>query len=289
MKFKIVSLLLIVLLTVSIATAEAPKVNEYLRMVAAGKIDEVKMKLPDLLAEYPDDPGVLLLHGVVIDDAYRAVDIYQSIIKKYPDSEWADDAFWRIIQFYAVTGDTSQAKTNLQKLRQTYPTSEYLAPATDIVTSAIKFARIAGKSSIERKSEYKVAEKEVKSVEKETKIPEKAIEKPKVADAKPDKSDIIIEVKKETKPEPAKTEPAKVKETGFWGLQVGIYRTKDKAEIEKENYIKQRMRTEVLQKTVDDEVMYAVVIGNYTSKESAESAKQIVEQQCGCKPIVFKK
>ncbi len=240
-------LLILIILCFSIINLYTqPNINHYLKMVAAGKIDEVKMLLPDLLASYPDDPGVKLLHGVVIDDAFKALEIYKDIVKKNPDSQWAENAYWRIIQFYAVIGDTAQAQLYLEKFRQSIPSSEYLAPSTDIVTSARKIAKLNTRSSQPSTS--------------------------------PTKS-----------PPASKTESQEQTKTEYYGLQVAIYRSIEKAQAEKDNYLKQRLYTEVIEKIVDDEIMYAVVIGNYTSRQSAELAKPIVEQQCNCKPIILKK
>jgi hypothetical protein len=49
------------------------------------------------------------------------------------------------------------------------------------------------------------------------------------------------------------------------------------------------MRTEVKQKSIDNTNKFAVVIGNYSSLESANAAKIIVQQQCDCDPVVFEK
>lgn len=242
---KKVILIIIVSLFTSSSLIPQPNINNYLKMVAAGKIDEVKMALPDLLASYPDDPGVKLLHGVVIDDAFKALDIYKDIVKNYPESQWAENAYWRIIQFYAVIGDTAQAQLYLERFRQSFPSSEYLAPSTDIVVSARKIAKLS------TKSKQNVTEKS-------------------------------------TPPRTASEQQTK-EGVEYYGLQVAIYRSKEKANAEKENYLKQRLYTEVIEKIVDDEIMYAVVIGNYTSRQSAELAKPIVEQQCNCKPIILKK
>ena len=273
---------------------QTEEVNKYLKMVANGRTDEVKMLLPDLMAEYHGDPGVELLHGVVIEDAVRALDIYKDIVKKYPESEWADDALWRIVQFYAVTGDTTDAQKNLQLLRQNYPASEYLAPATDVVMSAIRIERM------EKKPEFKKELQEAygKKTEKPAAMANQAAAKKpamnnEAADqiAKKQEPESLTPEKKEApKEEPLENKPPDIEgNSGTYGLQVGIYRTKDAAEAEMNKFLRQRLRTEVLEKVVDGEPLWAVVIGNYTSKESAEAAKQIVEQQCNCKPLVFEK
>ncbi len=52
---------------------QSEKIKEYLKMVEEGKVTEVKLALPDLLAEYPNDPGVQFLHASVLEDATKAV------------------------------------------------------------------------------------------------------------------------------------------------------------------------------------------------------------------------
>jgi len=35
--------------------------------------------------------------------------------------------------------------------------------------------------------------------------------------------------------------------------------------------------------------MYAVVIGDYPTREKAEAEKSVVQAKCGCNPIIFQK
>ena len=79
------------------------KIASYLKLISEGRSDEVKNKLTDLTTNYPDEPGVLLLQGALQKNIEKALPIYQRILKKYPNSEWADDAAWRIIQYYSIT------------------------------------------------------------------------------------------------------------------------------------------------------------------------------------------
>lgn len=227
------------------------EVRENLKLVAKGQVDEAKKALPDLLAEFPDHPGVMLLHDVVIEDAYRAMEIYQKIARNHPESQWADDAYWRIVQFHAVLGDTSNARQALNDFRSKYPSSEFLTPATDIVHSSVLIAR-SGKKQVAKKIEAAEVDNEVKTVEED----DEGLEKP----------------------------------TGKnYGLQVGIYSTMEAAENEMNRFKKMRLRTKIMPKQVDSITMYAVVIGNYPDRESAEAAKPLVRQQCNCEPIIFLK
>lgn len=292
--------LLIVIFTAFIifsqtAVSQAEIVSEYLKLVAKGNTTQVKTQLPDLLAEYPNDPGVMLLHGVVIEDAFRAVKIYERIVKNYQQSQWADDAYWRIVQFYAILGDISRAEKELYDFRSKYPASEFIVPATDVVRSAIGIAR-KQKSRFALDPEMQMTDYEEPE---RNKIPAytplnvkhnviaiELDEKP-VIESPP--GEIKTNVFEPAKAEDSKTKPFYTFDAATYGLQVGIFSNKDYADAEMRKFLKQRMRTEVKQKVINGENMYAVVIGNYSSKESAEAAKLIVQQQCDCNPIVFEK
>lgn len=335
MKKSFVILFISFLLSISITQAQKDEVNKYLRLVAYGKIDEVRAVIPDLLAKYPNDPGIKLLHGIILDDAFLAIDIYQAIIKNNPESQWADHAYWRIIQFYAVLGDTSKAQSELTKFRQLYPASSFIGPASDVVRSSVNLAKRSMKSTtthteikLVNQESPKATKAEANSKPKEpltslnnenTINPDKLVESVDLSHNKSiDKSDKkltddksnskLIPLPNEkiaSKPEKPKaeknnSEPAIIRSTEqvrkdsvktpeFYGLQVGIYKENNAAESEKNKFLIRRLRTQVVEKVVNGVVMYAVVIGHYSSLESAEEGKKIVSIQCSCEPIIYVK
>jgi outer membrane protein assembly factor BamD (BamD/ComL family) len=250
----ILTLIFSIFLLSNVATfSQIDKINSYLRMIAEGKINDVKQKIPELIANYPNEPGVLLLQGAVLEDASKAIPYYKKILEKYPNSEWAANAAWRMIQYYSIVSDTATAKKSLDNFREKYPNSPFLTPAAEAVRFSISDAKY------ENRKNYLEPEK------KDIKIAEKVTEKV--------KSENISNEKK-----------------AKYGLQVGIYSTLAAAETERERFIKTaKLRTEVLEKLVVGERKYAVVIGNYDSEEEAISAKKIVEKQCNCKSLVYKK
>src|SRR3989339_76931 len=243
--------------------AQTQKVRDYLKMVAMGKVADVKKQIPDLLAEFPNDPGVQLLLAVVIDDAFLAVEKYKNIVKSFPESEWADDAYWRIVQFYAVIGDTSSAKSVTTAIPKQEPVKK----------EETKITGTKPKQETVKKEDIKP---EVKKVDTKPKVDIAKKEEIKPADTK-----TIQEVKKEIQ--------AEVQENEKYGLQVGVYSTKDAADNEVAKFKQQRLISYVMNKDIDGTQMYAVVVGEYSSKESAEQARKIVQVQCKCQPIIFKK
>ena len=140
--------LLLVFLLVIIASefsfAQSPRsarINSYLRMVAEGNVATVRKEFPALITEFGEYPGVMLLQGVVLENASQAVPHYQRILENHPNSEWAPHAAWRLIQYYSIVTDTATAKRHLDRFRERYPTSPFLAPATDAVRLSISDAR----------------------------------------------------------------------------------------------------------------------------------------------------
>jgi RHS repeat-associated protein len=61
------------------------------------------------------------------------------------------------------------------------------------------------------------------------------------------------------------------------------------ADAEKQKFTKRRLQAEIRIKIIDGHKMYAVIIGDYISKERAEENKSIVKQICNCEPMLFKK
>ncbi len=109
--------------------AQEADVVPYLINIEKGKEEEVLAKLPELLKEYPNSSNVLFLKAVLTENGQQAVAIYNEIIKKYPQSKYADASLYRIYTYYYALGMYSAAKTFLNKLKKDYPSSPYIGIA----------------------------------------------------------------------------------------------------------------------------------------------------------------
>ena len=103
-----------------------PDISEYLSKVKGGQADEVREELPSLLAKYPNNPSILYLQGLVTANGAEAVRIYQSIVDNFPKSQWADDALYKVYQFYYALGLYRTAEIKMNQLKKEYPESEYV-------------------------------------------------------------------------------------------------------------------------------------------------------------------
>lgn len=254
---KLVFIFICLLLTNTFIYSQAERVRMYLKQISLGKIDEARRALPDLLADYPDDPAVMMLHGAVLEDINKSILIFERLVKKYPMNEFSNDAWWKIIQYYALKGDTTRARQELDNLRKNFPNSSYIIPANDLVKMAISL--------------FKSGTKPVQTA--------KVTEESSVTESKDKKTQTV-------KPDDIEEEED---EKVSYGLQVGVYSTMESAKAEVERFKKMRLRAEIITKKLDKNIMYAVIIGDYATREAAETAKNIVSPQCGCDPLIFVK
>ncbi len=322
-----ICVLLVLLFSGGEIFAQTFEVNKHLQNLASGKIEEVRAALPELLARYPSEPGVMLLHGAVIDDALLALEIYKRITSEFPQSKWSDHAQWQIVQYYAVLGDTGKARTELELFRTLYPQSPFLAPASDVVRSALFISRRNMKAQLQIEAEPDETTLQVTELPKINETAPSITQTPKTTE--PQKRHIEPELTKLKEAEQVsptvtidrdlqerfrertarqedspkiRTEAQAFEPTIeievlaedapkeiFYGLQVGVYSDKASAETERDKFLARRMRTSVVEREINGRMRFAVVIGHYSSLEAAEAAKIIVGQQCDCVPVIYTK
>jgi hypothetical protein len=77
-----------------------PDILKRLELIEKGQAEVVRAELSTLMTNFQNHPGVLYLQGVLTTDGSEAVKIYQSIVDNFPKSEWADDALFKLYQYY---------------------------------------------------------------------------------------------------------------------------------------------------------------------------------------------
>lgn len=119
-----------------------PDINSYIARIDNGQGEQVRAEIPSLLSKYPNNPGVLYLQGLVTADGGEAVRIYQSIVDNFPRSEWADDALYKVYQFYYALGLYRTAELKMEQLRKEYPSSKHLKVASEPETKNLAEERV---------------------------------------------------------------------------------------------------------------------------------------------------
>lgn len=98
-------------------------VRQRLDLIHSGKIAEVRTEVQSLLKQLPNDPGVRYLDAYVTESGDQAVKKYQTFVDNFPNSEWADDALYKVYQYYYAVGLYKTADAKQNQLNEKYPSS----------------------------------------------------------------------------------------------------------------------------------------------------------------------
>ena len=126
--FSISSALLLTMANVASLFAQMPEpeVRKRLDFIYNGQAERVRIELPSLQKQYANDPGVAYLDAILTTDGVTAVKKFQAIVDGFPQNEWADDALYKVYQYYYSVGLYKTADQKFQQLKEQYPNSLYV-------------------------------------------------------------------------------------------------------------------------------------------------------------------
>ena len=137
--FKIIFLLIFfIILKQPEMFAQEVNIVPYLKQIDNGKKVEALKHLAELKDDYPDDPSVMFLEGVLTENGQDAVAIYTKIINEHPKSRYADASVFRIYSYYYALGLYNTAKSFLKRLKKDYPKSPYIKIAEQRIANFSK-------------------------------------------------------------------------------------------------------------------------------------------------------
>lgn len=253
----------------SFAFAQQPNVEQYVTRVEGGDADAVRAELPALQQKYPNDPGVLYLQALLTTDGAEAVRLYQKLVDTYPNSDWADDALYKVYKFYYAIGLYRTAELKLDQLRTRYPNSRYVT---------------GSRTEAENSSPEPVQKTETVS----TLPPHERTDT--TATAPSPQGDVPPVV--EQRPHPAAEPPRTVTEpkgTELFTLQVGAFSTAANANRQKAFLDFHNYPADVASKTRDGKSLYVVYVGRFTTEEQARRTGEELKRSFNIKYIIVKR
>lgn len=261
------------------AIAQDKQVSEAVKMIRTGNVAGAKVVLSsfDQSKEYP---ATLYLSGLLCDTPNVALKKFQKVVSDYVSSVWADDAQWQIFQCYILSGQTDKAAKACTDLEKKFSNSNYVNSAKDILYNARKF-----KSQNDLAGSGRKAVTIVKTDAAASKTSVKTEDAAKTAVAtSTSKAGTTAKV---TETQTVKKQTANGK---HWAIQVGSFHSIEVAREESERITKRyRMRNSIIEKEVNGTKLFAVVVGNYATKEDAEASRKTVEKACNCDTMVIRK
>lgn len=220
----------------SVAQTNDDVAKPYIDKLDKGQIEEVKAILPELISKYQNNAGILYLQGRLATDGIEAVKYYQMVVENFPQSEWADDALFRIYQYYYALGLYKTAELKIQHLRKEYPNSPYVSVKMDTKLPA------------QDEKDVKVPTREDRLIVSSPQVEVKALEK----------------------------DTTFTKSTGEYTLQTGAFSTLINAEKLRDFFENLNYKVEITSKVRSGKSMYLVWIGDFkTLDEARKVAKEI--------------
>jgi tetratricopeptide (TPR) repeat protein len=220
-----------------------PDIQRRLELIEQGQGESVKAELPTLMATYQNNPGVLYLHGVLTSDGSEAAKIYQSIVDNFPRNEWADDALYRLYQYYYSIGLYKTADQKIAQLKEFYPFSSYASEDA---------------AALEKKAaqEEKLVAGEKKQSEMKPAAEEKTIP--------------------EEKPSPVRPKGGAKNIASIFTIQVGVFSTFQNAEGLRKKFEKEGYVANISTQINGDRKLHKVLVGEFkTSKEARRFSAEV--------------
>lgn len=97
-------------------------------------------KAIEIAEKFPDNPEIIFSLGMLLwkkylskEDFKKSIELFERIIKRFPDYEKIDYVQYLIGYLYYTSGDYGNAKINFQKVIEKYPESEHLKSAKDFI------------------------------------------------------------------------------------------------------------------------------------------------------------
>jgi len=279
--------LLVVIMLVSAASTVLAQINaadirQMVAQVNAGNDEAVREQLPSLLSTYPNNPGVLYLQALLTREGADAVRTYQSIVDNFPQSEWADDALFKVYQFYYALGLYRTAELKLNQLRTSYPSSPFVAAAAADVPDV---STLEPAPPTQAPGTGSAKAPQVESGKPSTKAAEQPAQQPRQKPAEP------VREKPKTTPSVSPAEPPPVHPEAAiqvrFSLQVGAFTQQANAESEKARFEAQGYSAELMSKVRDTRSLFIVLIGDYGTYEEAKAASILVKKKMGVDAIVI--
>lgn len=120
LNFRLLGLSLIGILLLAFESSHCQGMDNILRHKS---LEEIKVEIARLEKKHKNNPGVLYLKAAIESDGKKAVGLYENIVLKYPKSSFADDAKFKIGQYYFSIGFYNLAYEQFNELVYQYPNS----------------------------------------------------------------------------------------------------------------------------------------------------------------------
>jgi len=217
------------------------------RTLKSGKLSEIEEKVAAFVDENKGTPLALYLEALTEVNAQQAVDKYIELLTKFPSSLQAEEATFRVGQYYFSRGLYIAARKYFQGLIEKYPQTEYEDDSMYFAAICLMAAR-----------KYESVNAELQNF---------LTKHPRSPFAKLAKED-LKEIKSSAKSKISRIKPQDLK--GRLTLQIGAFSQINNALNFRNDFSKLGISTEIRGKKRNGVTIYTVTVGSFDTRESAE-------------------
>ena len=238
-------------------------IDSLIQDVLHGSRDSAEKALSTIEQEYPNNPSVMYLKGLLETDGEAAMAFFSNLYNTHPTSDYGDDAVMKVAEYYYVAGLYVQAADWLKKMPIYYSRSEHIERAVklflnSLIVSGLKDTAIFYSRVFERQFPQLDVDGKINDLLQDF-----------------EQSNQQKEDAKEQTPNSAEPKNISTKQNytngsvGIYSLQSGAYSIRENAEFQKTNLIIAGFSARVTELHRNNRVLYAVRIGYYNSKNDA--------------------
>ena len=239
-------------------------IDVLIQNVLHGSRDSAAISLPAIEQEYPNNPSIMYLKGLLETDGEEAMAIFSKLYNTHPTSDYGDDAVMKVAEYYYVAGLYVQAADWLKKMPIYYSRSEHIERAVKLFLNSLIVSGLKDTAIFYSR----VFERQFPELDLDGKINDLLQDFEKSNQQKEDANE---QTHKSAESEGV---PAMQNDTngsvGIYSLQSGAYSVRENAEFQKTNFIISGFSARVTELHRNNRVLYAVRIGYYNSKNDAE-------------------
>ena len=254
--------------------------------VLNGSKDSASIYLPMIEKQYPHNPNMLFLKGLMEINGKAAMRIFVELYNNHPTSEYGDDAVMKVAEFYYASGLYIQSAEWLKKMPLYYSRSEHIERAIKLFLNslivsghrdtAIFYSKVFKKQFPSMDVDGKI-NKLLEDHEYSTLV---SIEKTKLV---PYNTQKLINPPKSSSPIEAEVDK---RSSGKYSLQSGAFSLKENAEKQKIYLRNGGFSARIAELYRKTKVLYAVRIGYFNTSQEAEKLSNKIKSNLDLDTIV---
>ncbi|MBT3589701.1 MAG: hypothetical protein HOK52_12650 [Candidatus Marinimicrobia bacterium] len=126
----------VIWIAIVVTFIKAQNIDMYLSLIHEGQIVAVKEQVPELMSKYPNDPDVWYLKALITTNGDEALEQYQLLLEKFPESKFAHEAAMKVGEYYFSRGLYSQSARHLKIIPLKYHKSHNVQRAVDLLLNS---------------------------------------------------------------------------------------------------------------------------------------------------------